>query len=398
MNILFHSTAPWSPSSYSVLTKRVVPDIVKAGHKVTVSTWYGLQGHPMPWNIVSTPKNGDAPEVIDTVTVLPYVNGGSYGVDTMIASYRHFKCNVLITNSDVWVYPPEETSKATFCPWFPVDYDPLPDPVLKSLQTAIVPMVYSEFGRQVCEDAGVKARTVHCGADSKVYKPLKKEELSKKFSIPEDCDFLITMVAANKDPNDRKGFGEAIPAFAKFLETHPNAYLYLHTNWDGPISIPAMIDSLKIKGNVLRPDGYGYAMGLLDEQYMVETYNLTDVLLNPCKSEGFGLPIIEAQMCGTPVIVTDFATTEELFFAGWKLSGQLDWASGLNSWRRRVRIDDIVGALEDAYNNKDNRKIAKKARKCAGSFDTEVVFKKHWIPALKEIEELVTEDGSISVY
>lgn len=386
LNILFHSTVPWSPSSYSILTNRTVPNIVKDGHKVTLSTWYGLQGGPLPWNI----WNDDKTEVIETVTVLPFLNGGSYGTDTMVASYIHHKSNILITNSDVWVYPPDETRKVNFAPWFPVDYDPVPDQVLNSLSTAFYPMCYSKFGVRVLEDAGLKTHYVPCGADSKVYNIKDRDAARARFQVPDNCEFLITMVAANKDPNDRKGFGVALPAFAKFLETHPNSYLYLHTNWNGPITIPQMVSSLGIQDFVLQPDHYAYMMGLIGEDYMVDLYNASDVLLNPCKSEGFGLPLVEAQMCGCPIAVTDFSTTEELFSAGWRLQGQPDWASGLNSWRVNVHLSEIVSALEDAHSVRGNDKFRKKARKGVVKFDNDNVYRQYWRPALKEMEDILS--------
>jgi glycosyltransferase involved in cell wall biosynthesis len=35
--------------------------------------------------------------------------------------------------------------------------------------------------------------------------------------------------------------------------------------------------------------------------------------------EGFGIPVLEAQACGTPVIVGDWCAHEDLCFAGWKV-------------------------------------------------------------------------------
>jgi len=96
MKILVHSTAPWSPSSYSVLVSRTVPNMVYAGHNVTLQTWYGLQGQPLPWQI--PPKNGKQG---GKVTVLPSVAGTHYDNDAMLASYHFHNADVLMTVADV---------------------------------------------------------------------------------------------------------------------------------------------------------------------------------------------------------------------------------------------------------------------------------------------------------
>jgi len=130
-------------------------------------------------------------------------------------------------------------------------------------------------------------------------------------------------------------------------------------------------------------------MGMLGEQYMRDVYRASDVLLNPAKSEGFGLPLVEAQMCGCPVIATDFSTTDELLSAGWKVGGHRSWYLGADAWRMEVDPDQIADALEDAYKEKDNEALRKKARKGVVKYDGPAVFKRHWEPALRDIKKLV---------
>ncbi len=52
-------------------------------------------------------------------------------------------------------------------------------------------------------------------------------------------------------------------------------------------------------------------MGFADESELVKIYNSFDVFVFPSNSEGFGLPIIEAQKCGLPVIVKKNAIIPE---------------------------------------------------------------------------------------
>lgn len=386
MNILVHATAPWSPSSYSVLASRTLPNVVRDGHTVNLSVFYGLQGQPLPWSI--QPK-GDKSG--GQIIVLPSINGGHYDIETIVPAYQHFGADCLIVIADVWVFPKEITAQTNFVAWCPVDHDPTPAPILESLSSCIYPMVYSKWGVEILAKDGVKARYVPASAPADVFKPGNQQKARAEIHFPEQAGFVVAMVSANKDPLDRKGFAEGLTGFARFAEKHPDAMLYLHTNWDGAIDIRSLVKRLGIEKQIIQPDPFGLAMGMLNDQYMALAYQASDVLLNPCKSEGFGLPIVEAQLCSCPVAITDFATSDELLFAGWKIQGQPDWSNGLNSWRVRVYIDSVVDALEEAYRNRGNEKLAQKARNGAMRFDNDTVFNQYWRPALKDIEAIVSK-------
>jgi glycosyltransferase involved in cell wall biosynthesis len=384
MRILCHSTAPWASSSYSILVNRTVPNIVAQGHNVTLSTWYGLSGAPLPWGIKG--KDGRA---IGSVTVLPNTHGDTYGAEVMGMNYQKFKAEVLLTISDIWVFQPKHTHATNFVPWFPVDYDPLPVSIIEAMEPAIYPMVYSKWGQQVVEKAGLKAHYVPCSAPARTYSPGDKTQARSIFDTKRDLGFLVTMVAANKDTSDRKGFSEALQGFAKFAQKREDAMLYVHTNWSGVINIGAMAARLGIQDRVIQPDQYAYNMGLIGEDYMAAVYRASDVHLNCCKSEGFGLPIVESQMCGCPVIAPDYSTTDELLFAGWKVQGQADWAYGAESFRYRVYVDSVADALEEAYQNRDNETLRAQAVKGAKKYDNDIVFNRYWRPALVEIEKKI---------
>jgi len=45
---------------------------------------------------------------------------------------------------------------------------------------------------------------------------------------------------------------------------------------------------------------------------MNEIYNLIDIFVLPTRGEAFGLPLLEAQACGVPVVTTDYTTGPEL--------------------------------------------------------------------------------------
>jgi glycosyltransferase involved in cell wall biosynthesis len=57
---------------------------------------------------------------------------------------------------------------------------------------------------------------------------------------------------------------------------------------------------------------YIFNLGNPDKARLVQIYNAADVLLAPSLYEGFGLTIVEAMACGTPVITSNVSSLPEV--------------------------------------------------------------------------------------
>lgn len=55
-----------------------------------------------------------------------------------------------------------------------------------------------------------------------------------------------------------------------------------------------------------------HILGFVSDEDLVSIYNLAQVLMLPSFYEGFGLPILEAQSCGVPVITSKVSSTAEV--------------------------------------------------------------------------------------
>jgi glycosyltransferase involved in cell wall biosynthesis len=222
-----------------------------------------------------------------------------------------------------------------------------------------------------------------------VFKPREKiadQSIEDYMGFSKDR-FVVGMNAANKSGGiiHRKAFGENLMAFAMFCKKHPEAILYIHTD---PVSghgwnLMALGETLGIPAdNMAFVDPVSYRFGMSQED-LAGIYSSMDVLLATSYGEGFGVPTIEAQACGVPVIVSDFAASPELVGDGWLVGGQPLYDNTQTSFFTIPSVPLILQALEEAFVRGKGK--SDKAIKFAQAFDHDVVWDKYWRPALKKL-------------
>jgi len=280
------------------------------------------------------------------------------------------------------------------CPWFPIDHEPVQRVVAEPVRKAFRPITMSRFGLAMAEQAGIDAAYVPHGVESDVFRPGDKAAARERTGLPQDR-FIVGMVAANKGQPSRKALPQHLEAFAQFHRAHPDSLLYLHTlaarhGEHQGVNIPELCELLGIAEAVRLPDHHRYMLGFPDEQ-MVDLYRSMDVFANVSMGEGFGIPILEAQACGVPVIVGDWTAMSELCFAGWavdKADALRTWTA-LGSYQFTPRPEAITECLELAY-SADLADLGAAARERALPYDADTVAADYWRPVLDDIEERIT--------
>jgi glycosyltransferase involved in cell wall biosynthesis len=339
--------------------------------------------------------------------VLIYPSGQDpFNEDVILDHYIDWKADILIVLKDYWVIQSTHRLALNTCPYIPIDHSPVSPSITSKLHTAFKTLTPSHFGQRELKQAGIDSWYIPHGVDVQTFRPLEnRAECKRMWFIKDPDDFTVLIVARNQS---RKQIPRMLRAYKRFLELNPDikSHLLLWTQvqplereaYEGAVSLGVAdvginllpeIMELGLGEVVLWPDAKLVREGLPDwagsEGYdMVKLYNCADVLLGTTGGEGFFLPGLEAQACGKPIVVTDYASAPEICGAGLTVPPS-DYVI-LNSPGTRYALADIDKTAEALTKilNADREKLAKKARAFAERFDWNVIMEKFWKPFLEE--------------
>lgn len=372
-NILWHSCTPWAPSGYGMQTANWTRKLREDGHLLHISSYWGLQGAPTSW---------------EGITILPGY-GQNYCTPSLHQHAKMIGPDLVITLGDIWVMDPKLLSEIPVAHWLPVDCRPqsLADRACVDNSGAEL-IAMSKWGYDRMRQAGYNPVYVPHGIRTDTFTPPLDRKAARE-EIGVDENFVIGVNAANNDAI-RKGLPELMLAFARFNARHPEAraLLTLHSgvHTEGGQDLEAIADNLGIVDLVRVVDQYRYTTGLTTPEDLAQWYGICDVLLSTTYGEGFGLPVIEAQACGTPVITTRTSAMIELNPLGFQVAGEPFWNGVHKGWWIRPYIGGIQKALEESYITREdvNRE---KLREFAMNYDVDAVHEKYMVPAIGELLE-----------
>lgn len=387
--ILVSSNGPMVPSGYGKQAKHLMLTLRDQGHKVACAAFYGLSGSPITW---------------EGFTIFP---SGilEFGIDVLVPHATLFRADLVITLQDFYKIIPiaSDLEQAPFklAAWIPLDCYPISWGDREAVKrSGATPIAISQFGVRQLQDAGYENPLyVPHSVDTSVYKPLSEEE---RREIREGCGigdrFAVGICSANKDAI-RKGWYETLAAFARFHRKHKDTVLMMHTLEYAPqgLKLRHALDDLEIPAQaVIWSDQYAQVAGLMGEDVMAGWYNSLDILSICSFAEAFGVPAIEAQACGIPIVATDCSALTELNPHGWKVKGTRFRNPIHRSWWVRPDEDAILKAYEKAYQEAGGQ-VAKmrkeESRGFAMGYDTQLVGNKYWKPT---IDSLLAEDDDES--
>jgi hypothetical protein len=178
-----------------------------------------------------------------------------------------------------------------------------------------------------------KVRAIHNGVHPKFCRlegSREVEDFKGKYRIGDSC--MILYVGSVKPHKNVEGL---LQAFSRLIQNKSGVLLALAGE---PISmrkgLPDLVERLGVRSAIRE-------LGRLTDDELVLAYNAAAVVVMPSLYEGFGLPVLEAMACGTPVIASNIASLPEIVEEGGILVDPLD-IDGLRASLERILEDDSL--------------------------------------------------------
>lgn len=399
-------------SAYSKVTYQVCTRLAKLGYKIA-HVPMGMANRMGKWSYKG---------------VLIYPSGNDpFCEDVLLDHYVDWHSDLCITLKEPWVFRTLNKLAINFVPHAILDHSPVSPSITSRLHTAFKVICVSRFAQRELKQAGIENTFYIPHGIATVYKPLEEHrgDCKKMWFLDED-DFTVLIVSRNQS---RKQIPRMLRAYKLFKERNPDvkSHLLLWTDiqplsrqeYEGAVGLGVSdvgvnllpeIMQLGLGEDVLWPDPKLVRGGVPEWAGpdfkggwdIVKLFNACDVLLGTTGGEGFFLPGVEAQACGKPIVVSDYAAAPEICGAGLTVPCN-DYVI-LNTPGTRYALADLdrtADALTKIL-NADREKLARKARRFALRYDWSRIMEEYWKPFLSECEEelypLITKEGEVKTW
>jgi len=309
-NILFVGDNPILRSENGNMLSAILSQIDTDLYKAACFVSGGMISDPFvdqPFNII----NSEEPEdILSSNKLLSILNSSQ--IDYLI-----------MVGLDIWQYAHifsmilEIKKRKPFC-WiaiFPYDSFAIRKDWVDWINCVDIPCVYSQYGYNLLKDHVPNLQYYKPAMWSgdvvyEQYEPEKRANVRHKhFKEVSDSQFIIGCIAKNQV---RKDIPKLIGAFLLAKEKNLDLVLYLHTEFDASAvgyNLKQMASDMGAKtGDIIsKRQGVIYS-----EKQMVDVYNSIDCLVNCSAQEGLSWTVLEAMLCGTPVIGSRTTSQTEL--------------------------------------------------------------------------------------
>jgi glycosyltransferase involved in cell wall biosynthesis len=318
------------------------------------------------------------------------------------------KADFFVSLQDIFMYEPGPFACLSAV-WMPLHFVPVEHPTVLALADFDMQLPISGWGSlllQPLQNANRHAirhiSVLPHGRDISVFHPKHKTpqrvaETRLRWNWPQEA-FVILMIASNSEESGRKAFDAQLQGFAKFVHDNPDkkVWLHIHSEVTRAYDLGRLLETfgeyddrarwLDIMDGRIRTHKDALIRGThvsvssshdlmnVQEEELVAMYQAADVLLAATCSEGCGVPILEAQLSGTPVITTRAtAMWEETHFgisvppvqwiarmdfnSGWMLPSAdgiakaLKTVSEWSSDQRQAQLDKALPILQREFSN-----------------------------------------------
>lgn len=220
---------------------------------------------------------------------------------------KDFQPDILFVFQDIWTFEPYPVQEIPCKKYIYITIHNLTCMNIHNLQYFDKIVTPSQYGANVLKSYNYSSYVIdHIVDELPVNIDINKEKQSR--NIKND-DFVCLILGRNDNQEDRKSIVDQFIAFKLFLDTltekeKQTCKLLFHDTFgkqlQGTIDLEPIVHQLQLNKYIHITDKRNY-----EYRHIIGLYKISDVLLSASKSEGFGLPCVESQIYGTPVITNN---------------------------------------------------------------------------------------------
>jgi len=278
----------------------------------------------------------------------------------------------------------------TVIPWF-VSEDKIEQRYIDALNRLPLILTPSSHCREIFIRDGVRSPSIEVlpeAVDSDFWAPLSKEKLKvflefiaikNPLNISADVDLLkiyssgTPLMFTTGGDATSKGAQEVLQALGKLDPKIP--WIYIIKTWPSVKSLQYSLEELKLAQELGIINRIRYIIGEFSQEFMRGLMNSCHIYVAPSRSEGFGLPFVEAQLCGKPVVSLKATSIHETV-----IDGQTGFLADPNSAMipPQADIKSLASYLQMLLTDKQLReRMGRNARKHAkAKYSTSVIAQK----------------------
>ena len=287
--------------------------LFERGHDITVFTVRSKQQEkslPIPFNVKYLPKLFQVGEAPLTPTLLielkgfdllhlhyPYIFGAEL---TLLASIIHKIPLVLTYHNRL-----EEIHKLKNLIF--KFYNAVFEPISLGNADRILAVRKNHFVNYYPSKYDTRLMEIHNGVDMSLFHPMESEGIRKELGLPLNAPIVLFVGALDRAHRYKNVEGQ-LYAFSQ-LEI-PEAHFLIVGDGDTSTYYKKLSVSLGLSSRV-------HFLGKIPAYMLPPIYNAADVLILPStRTESFGMPLIEALACGTPVIASLLPGVKDAIVSG----------------------------------------------------------------------------------
>lgn len=233
----------------------------------------------------------------------------------------------------------------------------------------------SAYCRQKFSQSGLVEQNIEVipeAVDDQVWQPLPPGEVESYFkllSITPGTPILLTM---GGDATS-KGAQEVLRALERLKPDLP--WIYIIKTWPQEHTFKRGLEEFKIISKLNLGGKVRYVMGEFSQEFIRGLINMCDIYVAPSRGEGFGLPFVQAGMCGKPIISIDALSIKEIVVSGE--TGFLVKSRKLGE-EVRADINDLKDKLERLLIDKNLRETMgqRGMEHCRSNYSPTVIAKR----------------------